>query len=134
MAKLLSFDRDAAMLLLRSPRSCYTDTLCTLSLRPLYDKRASAATVLFRHSKPLRFCHASATLLAFWQLLVWFKCFPEVGVTLLNSRPTVLRIVSNMFGSNLTHVNENTSCLSSIALSQVGHRGPIVAFCLQLNK
>ena len=57
------FIRDEATL-------CYAlrdlSTLCTLSLRPCYDQRASAATVLFMHSQPWRFCHASATLLAFW--------------------------------------------------------------------
>ena len=41
--------RDAAMLLLRSVRSCYA--LYAL-VRLRYDQRASAATVRFRHSQP----------------------------------------------------------------------------------
>ena len=39
-------------------RSVHLVTLCTLSLRRRYDQRASAATVLFRHSTTWRFCHA----------------------------------------------------------------------------
>ena len=49
------FIRDAA-----TWRFCYAlrdlVTLCTLSLRPRYDQRASVPTVLFRHSQPWRFC------------------------------------------------------------------------------
>ena len=62
------FIRDAATLLLRSARSCYAlYALATLSLRPRYEQRASAATVLFWHSQPWRFCDASTTILANWQ-------------------------------------------------------------------
>ena len=47
-------------------RFCYAmcdhSTLCLLSLRSLYDQRASAATLLFRHSQPWRFCYALGVL------------------------------------------------------------------------
>ena len=60
------FIRDAATLLLHLYTLRDLVTLCTLSLRSRYDQRASTATVLFRHSQPWRFRHASVTLLAFW--------------------------------------------------------------------
>ena len=44
--------------------------------------------MLFRHSQHGRFCHASATLLAFWSIHSWFKCSPKVGVAILDSRTT----------------------------------------------
>ena len=57
------FVRDAAALPLQSDDLVM---LCTRSIRPHNDQRASVATVLFRHSQPWRFCHASAMLSAFW--------------------------------------------------------------------
>ena len=64
------FVRDAAALPLQSDGLVM---LCTRSIRPHYDQRASVATVLFRHSQP----GASATLpLCSWrsgELQAWFK-------------------------------------------------------------
>ena len=50
------FIREAATLSATLPRS----------VRSHYDQRAYATSVLFRHSQTWCFCHASATLLAFW--------------------------------------------------------------------
>ena len=56
------FINDAATLLLRSAHPCYAlYALTTTSLRI----RRFGGDFVFRHSQPWRFCHASATLLAF---------------------------------------------------------------------
>ena len=78
----------------------------SILLRPVRSRYDLATT----NALPRRLCYlgiasldASAMLLLrSWrsgQIHVWFKCFPEVGVNLFNSRPTLLRISSNMFGS-----------------------------------
>ena len=83
-------------------------TLCAVLLRSVPSRYDLAMTNVV----PRQLCYlgianlgASVTkLLRSWrsgQLHVWFKCFPEIGVTLLDSRPTLLRISSNMFGSIL---------------------------------
>ena len=95
-----SFDRDAATLPLRSARFC--DALYALTTTNALPQRLCHLSIA-NIGASATFCHASATLLLrSWrsgQLRVLFTCFPEVGVNLLSSRSTLLRISSNMFGS-----------------------------------
>ena len=94
-------------ILLRSVRSLCA--LCTLSLRPRYDQCASTATVLFRHSQPWRFCHASVTLLAFWPNSGRLKLVSLLWIL----EPTLLRISSSMSGSIPMRLNLKNEELSS---------------------
>ena len=90
---------------------CELVTLCTPSLRHRYDHGASAATVLFSHRQPWRFCYASTTLLLRFkrsgQRSRMFQIFPEVDVNLLDSMPTL----SNMLGSFIMEMKNELSHL-----------------------
>ena len=108
-------------ILLRSVGSC-----CELATT-----NASAATVLFRHSQHWRFCHASPTLRS-WrsgQLNAWFKCFPKVGVAILDSRTTSERFHA--------HVIEELRAIFHLVIVRLsaddnGQTQNRVAFCLRL--
>ena len=54
-------------------------TLCALSLRPRYDQRAPAVTVLFKHSQPWHFCYDFGVLANFTSSSVGAKSWIRTG-------------------------------------------------------
>ena len=108
------------ILLLCSVRSCYA---LYVSLRPRYNQYASAATELFRHSQPGRFCHASAMLMASWptsgliRMLSWSWCYSFVKHNLFLSN-VIEKIYSHVIEEFHSHVIEDEE-LSSILKSLI---------------
>ena len=74
--------------------SCASATLCAILLRSVrrYDQRASAATMLFRHSHPLRFCHALGVLI---NSRPGSRALLKLGIALFCSRTNPVRFHSS---------------------------------------